>query len=78
MRALRLAATFLRFGVLNELQYRANFFVAAFQSLLAVAVGLAVLALVYSHTTLAERLDAVGAARRSSACRSCSAASCTR
>ena len=36
---------------MNELQYRANFFVAAFQSLLAVAVGLAVLALVYSHTT---------------------------
>src|SRR6185437_319454 len=32
--------------------YRANFFVAAFQSLLAVAVGLIVLALVYSHTTL--------------------------
>jgi ABC-2 type transport system permease protein len=42
---------FLRLGVMNELQYRANFFVAAFQSLLAVAVGLIVLALVYSHTT---------------------------
>ena len=52
MRPLRLAALFLRFGVMNELQYRANFFVAAFQSLLAVAVGLIVLALVYSHTTL--------------------------
>jgi ABC-2 type transport system permease protein len=46
----RLAATYFRLGVMNEMQYRANFFVAAFQSILAVAVGLAVLALVYSHT----------------------------
>ena len=43
--------TFLRLGVMNEMQYRANFFIAAFQSVLAVAVGLAVLALVYSHAT---------------------------
>ncbi|MGH2934217.1 MAG: ABC transporter permease [Gaiellaceae bacterium] len=48
---LRLVGTFLRLGVMNEMQYRANFFVAAFQSVLAVAVGIAVLALVYSHTT---------------------------
>ena len=47
----RLVAVFFRLGVMNEMQYRANFFIAAFQSLLAVAVGLAVLALVYSHTT---------------------------
>ena len=51
MRTLRIAATYLRLGVLNEMQYRANFFVAVFQSLLAVGVGLVVLALVYSHTT---------------------------
>ncbi len=51
MRTLRLALLYLRLGVLNELQYRANFFVAAFQSLLSVAVGLIVLALVYSHTS---------------------------
>jgi ABC-2 type transport system permease protein len=51
MRALRLGWLYLRLGAMNELQYRANFFVAAFQSLLAVAVGLIVLALVYSHTT---------------------------
>ena len=51
MRALRVAAVYLRLGVLNELQYRANFFVAVFQSLLSVGVGLVVLALVYSHTT---------------------------
>jgi ABC-2 type transport system permease protein len=48
---LRLAGVFFRLGVMNEMQYRANFFVAAFQSLLAVGVGIAVLALVYSHTT---------------------------
>ena len=51
MRTLKLALLYLRLGVLNELQYRANFFVAAFQSLLSVAVGLIVLALVYSHTS---------------------------
>ena len=47
---MRLALVFLRLGALNELQYRVNFFVAAFQALLAVGVGLAVLTLVYSHT----------------------------
>ena len=36
---------------MNEMQYRANFFIAVFQSLLAVAVGLIVLSLVYSHTS---------------------------
>ncbi len=36
--------------MLNELQYRVNFFVSLLQSALALAVGLAVLALVYSHT----------------------------
>ncbi len=47
----RLGWLYFRLGAMSELQYRANFFVAAFQSLLAVAVGLLVLALVYSHTT---------------------------
>jgi len=50
VRPLVVAWTYLRLGVLNELQYRANFFVALFQSALQVGVGLAVLALVYSHT----------------------------
>lgn len=50
MRPLAVAWTYLRLGVLNELQYRANFFVALLQSALQVGVGLAVLALVYSHT----------------------------
>lgn len=48
---LRIVGTFLRLGVMNEMQYRANFFIAAFQSVLAVAAGLVVLVLVYAHTT---------------------------
>ena len=51
MRLVQLGWLYLRLGAMNELQYRANFFVAAFQSLLTVSVGLIVLALVYSHTT---------------------------
>ncbi len=51
IRGIRLAFLYLRLGVVNELQYRANFFVAVFQSLLQVALGLVVLALVYSHTS---------------------------
>jgi len=37
--------------VLNELQYRVNFVVQLFQSLIALVVGLVVLALVYAHTS---------------------------
>jgi ABC-2 type transport system permease protein len=51
MRVFQLGWLYLRLGAMNELQYRTNFFVAAFQSLLTVSVGLIVLALVYSHTT---------------------------
>ncbi len=50
MRGLRLAWVHLRVGVLNELQYRINFFVQLAQSLLALAAGLAVLGLVFSRT----------------------------
>ena len=50
MRGPRVAWTFFRLGAMNELQYRANFFVAAFQALLAIVVALVVLKLVYSHT----------------------------
>lgn len=46
----RLALTFLRVGVMNEVQYRINFFVQLFQSLLTIATGLVALALVFSHT----------------------------
>ncbi len=48
--ALRLAGTFLRIGVLNELQYRVNFAFSLVQSLIAVGTSLAVLALVFGNT----------------------------
>ena len=51
MGALRLSWLFFKVGVLNELQYRVNFVVQLFQSLISLVVGLVVLALVYSHTS---------------------------
>jgi ABC-2 type transport system permease protein len=50
-RALTVAWLYVRIGAMNELQYRANFIVALFQALLALAVALVVLGLVYAHTT---------------------------
>ena len=50
METLRLAGTFLRIGVLNELQYRVNFVFSLVQSLIAVGTSLAVLALVFGNT----------------------------
>jgi ABC-2 type transport system permease protein len=50
VRALRLVGTFLRVGVQNELQYRANVFFSLLQSAVSVGTSLAVLALVFSHT----------------------------
>jgi ABC-2 type transport system permease protein len=47
---LRLAGTFLRVGVMNELQYRINFFLQLLQSLLTVGTGLVILAVVFSKT----------------------------
>jgi len=51
MRALQLFWTYARVGALNELQYRANLAVQLFQSLIALATGLAVLALVFGQTS---------------------------
>jgi viologen exporter family transport system permease protein len=48
--AARLALLFLRVSVLNDVQYRINFVIQLFQSLLALATGLAVLALIFNHT----------------------------
>ena len=45
-----LAGTFLRVGVLNELQYRVNFLFSLLQSVVAVGTSLAVLALVFRQT----------------------------
>lgn len=50
MTLLRLAAVFFRVGILNELQYRVNFFLQLLQSLIALATGLIGLSLVFSHT----------------------------
>jgi ABC-2 type transport system permease protein len=48
--ALRLAGTFLRVGILNELQYRVNFVFSLVQSLISVGTSIAVLALVFGNT----------------------------
>jgi ABC-2 type transport system permease protein len=50
MNAIRVSWLFFKLGVLNEMQYRVNFFVALFQAAIALVTGLVVLALVYSHT----------------------------
>jgi len=50
LRAGRVALLFLRVGIMNELQYRVNFFIHLFQSLLSLGTGLVVLALVFSYT----------------------------
>jgi ABC-2 type transport system permease protein len=42
---------FFRVGAMNELQYRVNFFLQLFQSLVELGTGLIGLALVFSHTT---------------------------
>jgi ABC-2 type transport system permease protein len=44
-------ATLVRVGALNELQYRVNFFLQLFQSLVALATAIAVILLVFLYTT---------------------------
>jgi ABC-2 type transport system permease protein len=51
MHSLRLAWTYLRIGVANELQYRVNFFIQILQSLISLAIGLIGLALVFDYTS---------------------------
>jgi len=51
LNALRVSWLYLKIGVINELQYRVNFFVQVLQSLIQVGTALVMLALVYSHTT---------------------------
>jgi ABC-2 type transport system permease protein len=50
MSSLGLIWVFLRVNALNELQYRVNFFVQLFQSLISLLTGLAVIGLVFSQT----------------------------
>jgi ABC-2 type transport system permease protein len=51
LRPFRVAWLFFRVGTMNEVQYRANFFVQLGQSVLQLGTGLAVLALVFGQTT---------------------------
>lgn len=51
---MRLAWLHLRIGVMNEFQYRANFVIQLLQSLVAIATGLIVLALIFRQTSTLE------------------------
>ena len=51
MRTLSLVRTYLRIAIANELQYRANLYIQVVQSLVALAVGLIGLRLVFDQTT---------------------------
>src|SRR5450759_1640963 len=51
MKIIKLAWSYLRIGIANELQYRVNFFIQLLQSFIALATGLIVLWLVFSQTT---------------------------
>lgn len=47
---MKLVWLYLKIGMLNELQYRANFFIQLFQSGLSLAVSLAGVLVIYNHT----------------------------
>ena len=51
MKTLTLIWIHLRVGILNELQYRVNFFIQLLQTFIALGVGLVGLGLVFGHTT---------------------------
>jgi ABC-2 type transport system permease protein len=51
MKIIKLAWSYLRIGIANEVQYRVNFFIQLLQSFIALATGLIVLWLVFSQTT---------------------------
>ncbi|MBI5945586.1 MAG: ABC-2 family transporter protein [Chloroflexi bacterium] len=51
MNPIKLALTYLRIGVLNEMQYRVNFFIQLLQSFISVATGLIGLSLVFGQVT---------------------------
>ena len=50
LRPVRVAWSYFRVGAMNELQYRVNFVIEVFRSLLSLGTGLVVLSLVFSHT----------------------------
>lgn len=51
MKGLRLAYNYLRIGILNEFQYRANLYIQILQTFIALVTGLIGLNLVFSQTT---------------------------
>jgi ABC-2 type transport system permease protein len=51
MRIIRLAWSYLRIGIANEIQYRVNFFIQLLQSFIALATGLISLWLIFSQTS---------------------------
>jgi ABC-2 type transport system permease protein len=51
MKIFKLAWTYLRIGVANEVQYRINFFIQVLQSFIALGTGLIGLALVFNYTS---------------------------
>lgn len=51
MQLFKLAWNYFRVGAMNELQYRVNFFLQVFSSLLSLVTGLVGLALVFNYTT---------------------------
>ena len=50
MRYLRLVGLFFRISVINELEYRANFFIQIFQTVLGLLVSFGGLSIIFSHT----------------------------
>jgi ABC-2 type transport system permease protein len=50
MKIIKLAWSYLRIGIANEMQYRVNFFIQLLQSFISLATGLIGLWLVFSHT----------------------------
>ncbi|MEO8608677.1 MAG: ABC-2 family transporter protein [Chloroflexota bacterium] len=50
MRYLRLVGLFFRISIINELEYRANFFVQIFQTVLGLVVSFGGLSIIFSHT----------------------------
>lgn len=51
MRLIRLISTYLRIGMMNELQYRVNFFIQLLQSGIGLGTGLIGLSVVFNHTS---------------------------
>ncbi len=58
MRSLRIAWLYFKLATMNELQYRANFVIGLFQAAIGFGTGLAVIALVFSHTNELNGWDA--------------------